>query len=469
MLVVMKFGGTSVGSARALTQVVNIVRQARSNGHNVVVVVSAMSGVTNLLLDAAHRAEAGDETSAHQARQQIEQKHAEATLHFLGNTPQRESVMATIRSLLDEFESLCHGIHVLGELTPRALDVIGGLGERMSVPQVAAILSNAGMAAQGVEATELIVTDGRHGGAVPLIEETAQKTQAGLRPLLAQGVVPVVTGFIGATKDGITTTLGRGGSDYSATIIGRAIEADEVWIWTDVNGVMTTDPRVVPQAHPISHLSYAEISELSFFGAKVLHSQAIRPARRVGIPVRILNTFEPDHPGTFITAESPHDGKTVKAIAAIKNMSLVTVAGPGMIGIPGVAGRTFTAVARTDTNVLMISQASSEQSICFVVPTADVARVIDSLENELIREIERRDLDRVKAEDNTVVLAVVGSGMKGMPGVSARLFGALGKEKINVVAIAQGSSEYNISIVIAQGDADSAVKAIHKEFELEKP
>jgi len=469
MLVVMKFGGTSVGSVRALTQVVNIVRKARNKGHDVVVVVSAMSGVTNLLLDAAHRAEAGDETSAHQARQQIEQKHAEATLHFLGNTPQRDSVMATIRPLLDEFESLCHGIHVLGELTPRALDVIGGLGERMSVPQVAAILSNAGVTAQGVEATELIVTDRRHGSAVPIIEDTAQKTQAGLRPLLAQGVVPVVTGFIGATKEGITTTLGRGGSDYSATIIGRALKADEVWIWTDVNGVMTTDPRVVPEAHPIGRLSYAEISELSFFGAKVLHSQAIRPARRVGMPVRILNTFEPDHPGTLITAESPVNGKTVKAIAAIKGMSLVTVAGPGMIGIPGVAGRTFTAVARTHTNVLMISQASSEQSICFVVPTADVTRVIDALEQELIREIERRDLDRVKAEDNTVVLAVVGSGMKGMPGVSGRLFGALGKEKINVIAIAQGSSEYNISIVIAQGDADSAVKAIHKEFELEKP
>lgn len=469
MLIVMKFGGTSVGSVQALAQVIHIVRSAKNEGHEVVVVVSAMSGVTNLLLNAAHQAEAGNENSAHQARQQIEHKHDTATRHFLGNTPQRDTTMSTIRGLLNEFESLCHGIHVLGELTPRALDVIGGLGERMSVPQVAAILSNAGLAAQGVEATELIVTDGRHGGAVPLIEETAQKTQAGLRPLLAQGLTPVVTGFIGATKDGITTTLGRGGSDYSATIIGRAIEADEVWIWTDVNGVMTTDPRVVPEAHPIGHLSYAEISELSFFGAKVLHSQAIRPARRVGIPVRILNTFDPEHPGTLITAESPNGGKTVKAIAAIKNMSLVTVAGPGMIGIPGVAGRTFTAVARTDTNVLMISQASSEQSICFVVPTADVRRVIESLEDELIREIERRDLDRVKAEDNTVVLAVVGSGMKGMPGVSARLFGAMGKEKINVIAIAQGSSEYNISIVIAQGDADSAVKAIHTEFELEKP
>jgi aspartate kinase len=370
--------------------------------------------------------------------------------------------------MLDEFESLCHGIRVLGELTPRALDVIGGLGERMSAPQVAAILNQAGLPAQSVAATDLIVTDNRFGAAVPLIEETAQKTQAGLRPLLAAGQTPVVTGFIGATQNGIQTTLGRGGSDYSATILGRAIEADEVWIWTDVNGVMTTDPRVVPTARPIGHLSYAEISELSFFGARVLHSQAIRPARRVGMPVRILNTFEPDHPGTLITAETRESNKTVKAVAAIKNMSLISVEGPGMVGIPGVAGRTFTAVARTGANVLMISQASSEQAICFVVPTQDVPKVVQSLETELVREIERRDLDRIKWEDETVVLAVVGAGMKGIPGVSGKLFGALGEAGINIVAIAQGSSEFNISLVVARGDADKAVQVIHDRFELSR-
>jgi aspartate kinase len=232
---------------------------------------------------------------------------------------------------------------------------------------------------------------------------------------------------------------------------------------------MTTDPRIVPEAHPITHLSYAEISELSYFGAKVLHSQAIRPARRVNIPVRILNTFEPDHPGTLITAESTNGGRTVKAVTVIKNMSLITVTGPGMIGITGVAGRTFMAVARSGANVLMISQASSEQSICFVVPSPDVSQVIKSLEDELAREIERRDLERVKSEDDTVILAVVGSGMKGQPGVSGRLFGALGRERINVIAIAQGSSEFNISLVVSQHDADRAVRAIHKEFELEKP
>ena len=469
MLIVMKFGGTSVGSVSALENVAKIVKQERENGHQLIVVVSAMSGVTDLLLNAAHRASEGNETVAHQARRQIAQKHAEVINHFLGQTPTGQITLTKINVLLDEFEALCHGIRVLGELTPRALDVIGGLGERMSAPQVAAILNHASIPAQDVSAAELIVTDRRFGAAIPLIEQTAQKTQAGLRSLLQAGQVPVVTGFIGATEDGLQTTLGRGGSDYSATILGRAIEADEVWIWTDVNGVMTTDPRIVPEAHPIAHLSYAEIGELSFFGAKVLHSQAIRPARRANIPVRILNTFEPDHPGTLITAEARESNRTVKAVTAIKNMSLVSVEGPGMVGIPGVAGRTFTAVARTDTNVLMISQASSEQSICFVVPTADTPRVVKSLETELSREIERRDLDRIKTEDNVVVLAVVGAGMKGRPGVSGRLFGVLGKERVNVIAIAQGSSEFNISLVVAKGDADKALQAIHQEFELARP
>ncbi len=469
MLLVMKFGGTSVGSVQALEKVTEIVKGARQKEHEIVVVVSAMSGVTDLLLNAAYRAETGDERAAHGARTDIEKKHADVTLHFLGDTPERAAVMAEIDVLLDEFESLCHGIRVLGELTPRALDVIGGLGERMNVPQVTAVLNQAGLPAQGVVATDLIITDRRFGAAVPLVEATAEKSKAGLLPILQAGKTPVVTGFIGATEDGVPTTLGRGGSDYSATILGRAIEADEVWIWTDVNGVMTTDPRVVPQAHSIVHLSYAEISELSFFGAKVLHSQAIRPARRVGMPVRILNTFEPDHPGTLITAETKESHKAVKAVAAIKNMSLVTIEGPGMAGIPGVAGRTFTAVGRTESSVLMISQASSEQSICFVVPTRDVPKVVESLEQELIREIERRDLERVKWQDEVVVLAVVGAGMKGLPGISGRLFGAMGKAQINVIAIAQGSSEFNISLVVARGDADDAVRAIHKEFELEKP
>jgi aspartate kinase len=229
---------------------------------------------------------------------------------------------------------------------------------------------------------------------------------------------------------------------------------------------MTADPRVVPDACSIPHLSYAEVGEMAFFGAKVLHPQAIRPVRRSVIPVRILNTFEPDHPGTLITKDPDGSNQTVKAVTAIKQLSLITIEGAGMIGVPGVSARAFGAVAHTGTNVLMISQSSSEQSICFVVPTNETEEVLAALQEEMARELERRDIERIRPQDDIVILAVVGAGMKGTPGIASRVFGALGTHRINVIAIAQGSSEYNISLVVAQGDGDEAVRCIHEEFRL---
>ena len=467
MLIVMKFGGTSVGSVAALQQVTGIVKKAREQGNEVVVVASAMSGVTDLLLRGARQAEAGDVTTAGQARQEIMAKHTQVIEALLaGRSEAHASVLTEIGELLDEFEALCHGIGVLGELTPRALDVIAGTGERISVRQVAAVLEQQGVPAQAIDATRLIVTDDRYGSASPLMSATAERSQDLLNRVIKEGITPIVTGFIGATEAGIPTTLGRGGSDYSATILGRALGADEVWIWTDVNGVMTADPRVVPDACSIPHLSYAEVGEMAYFGAKVLHPQAIRPVRRSVIPVRILNTFEPDHPGTLITKDPDGSNQTVKAVTAIKQLSLITIEGAGMIGVPGVSARTFGAVARAGTNVLMISQSSSEQSICFVVPTSEVQKVLSALQEEMTRELERRDIERIKPQDDIVILAVVGAGMKGTPGIASRVFGALGAHHINVIAIAQGSSEYNISLVVAQGDGDEAVRRIHQEFRL---
>jgi aspartokinase/homoserine dehydrogenase 1 len=466
MLIVMKFGGTSVGSVAALQYVTGIVEKARQQGDEVVLVVSAMSGVTDLLLGGAREAEAGDVTTARLARQEILSKHTQVMETFLAGSQWHAPVLDEISALLDEFDALCHSISVLGELTPRALDVIAGMGERMSVRQVAAVLESRGTPARAIDATQLIVTDDRYGAASPLMPPIAERSQALLHPLIEEGITPVVTGFIGATEAGIPTTLGRGGSDYSATILGRALGADEVWIWTDVNGVMTADPRVVPDACTIPHLSYAEVGEMAYFGAKVLHPQAIRPVKRSAIPVRILNTFQPDHPGTRITKDPDGSNQTVKAITAIKRLSLITIEGAGMIGVPGVAARTFGAVARTGTSVLMISQSSSEQSICFVVPTGGVPGVLAALQEEMARELERRDIERIWSQDDIVILAVVGAGMKGTPGIASRVFSALGRNRINVVAIAQGSSEYNISLVVAQGDGDEAVRRIHEEFKL---
>ena len=466
MRVVMKFGGTSVGSAAALQQVIGIVKKARDRGDEAVVVVSAMNRITDLLLSSARRAEAGDGETAQRAHQEMLARHTEVVETLLAGSHWRDLVLADINGLLAEFDALCHSIGVLGELTPRALDVIAGMGERMSARQVAAILDHHGVPAQAIDATQLIVTDDCYGSASPLMPLTTERCQAALHPLVVKGITPVVTGFIGATEAGIPTTLGRGASDYSATILGRAMEADEIWIWTDVNGVMTADPRVVPGARTIPSLSYAEVGEMAYFGAKVLHPQAIRPAKQTGIPVRILNTFEPDHPGTLITKNGNGPGQTVKAITAIKGLSMVTVEGAGMIGVPGVAARTFGAVARAGTSVLMISQSSSEQSICFVVPTPEVARVLAALQEEMARELERGEIERIWPQGDIVILAVVGAGMKGTPGISARIFGALGRPRINVIAIAQGSSEYNISLVVARGDADNAVRCIHDEFRL---
>ncbi len=466
MKITMKFGGTSVGSVDALRSVTQIVAKTRAEGHQSVLVVSAMSGVTNKLIAAAKQAEAGDESVAHQARIEIEKKHADSTLTLLGEGEARDAVLQNVRQMLDEFETLCHGIRVLGELTPRALDVISGLGERMNAPQVAAILQAKDLPAQAIDAREIIVTDGRHGAATPRIEATATKTQSALNPLLDENIIPVVTGFIARSDAGVPTTLGRGGSDYSATIIGRALGVDEIWIWSDVNGVMTTDPRIVSNAQTIPHLSFVEVGELAYFGAKVLHPRAIRPARQANIPVRMLNTFDPENGGTLIDGEISHDKHAVKAITAIKDMSIITIAGTGMMGIPGVAGRTFSAVAKTGSNVMMISQASSEQSICFMVKTDEAEIVLEALNNELALEIERRDLDDIAIQDETVILAIVGAGMKGTPGISAKVFGALGGAGVNIIAIAQGSSEYNISLVVAQGEADTAVRLIHSAFDL---
>ncbi len=466
MLIVMKFGGTSVGSVAALEKVVGIVTRSVQRGDRVVVVVSAMSGVTDMLLKGARQAAQGDTETAHRMHEEMLRRHREVIDVFLTDPAVHDEVLNAIETLLDEFDSLCHSIKVLGELTPRALDVIAGMGERMSVRQVAAILESRGVATRALDATQLIVTDSNFGSASPLMSQTTRRTQEVLVPLLNAGIVPVITGFIGATEDGIVTTLGRGGSDYSATILGSAITADEVWIWTDVNGVMTADPRVVPDARTIPYLSYIEVGEMAYFGAKVLHPQAIRPARRAGIPVRILNTFEPEHPGTLITREPNGGDKRVKAVTAIKGMSLIVIEGSGMLGVPGVAARAFGAVARTGTNVLMISQSSSEQSICFVVPTSDSARVLAALREEMARELERQDIENIMAQDDIVILTVVGAGMRGTPGIASKAFGALGKRDINVIAIAQGSSEYNISIVVDQRNADNAVRALHAEFGL---
>jgi aspartate kinase len=465
MLLVMKFGGTSVGSAERIVQAAQLATTGASRGHRVVVVTSAMSGVTNLLIDAANQASRGHWDP--QVRQQLFTRHAEVASAIIPDAETRQRTLTEIDRRLDRFEKLCYGLSMVHELTPRLLDAISGTGEMLAAPLVSAAIAAAGVPSAAVDATELIVTTEQFGSAEPIMDATRVKTTARLQPALARGEIPVVTGFIGATPDGVLTTLGRGGSDYSASIVGAALDADEVWIWTDVDGVMTANPADVPEARTLSEISYSEASELAYYGAKVLHYKTIIPAFRQRIPVRILNSFNPTHPGTRVSVEGDASALGVKAVTAIRHVSLIAISGTGMQGIPGIVARAFDVVADEGANVLMISQASSENNICFVISTVEAPRVVKALRAALDLDLARGHIEEITSQPVAVV-AAVGDRMRGTPGIAATVFGALGDAGINVTAISQGSSERNISLVVAEGDAATAVRALHAAFRLER-
>jgi aspartokinase/homoserine dehydrogenase 1 len=464
---VLKFGGTSVGNAEAIAQVVTIVADQAARDPNTTVVTSAMRGVTDQLINSARAAAIGDRQHYRDARLTLIGQHHDAAEALVGDLDELNWIQAVIDERVREFERLCMAVAILGELTDRGLAVISGLGERLLAPILAAAMRARGLRAEFVDAGELIVTDDNYSSAVPQMEATRTATRARLLPLLEQGVIPVVTGFVAATSGGVPTVLGRGGSDYSAAILGAVLDADEVQIWTDVDGVLTADPRIVPDAQPLPELSYGEAAELAYFGAKVLHPKTMLPAIDRGIPISVRNTFNPAFPGTRVVARTSNGG-TVKAITVIRGLALVTVAGRGMMGVPGIAARTFSAVAAQGANELMISQASSEQSICFVVPESDARGVAMALETAFAEEIRRRLIDGVTCQPSIVIVAVVGEGMRGTPGIAARLFSALGEQRLNVVAVAQGSSETNLSLVLEAKDADPAVRYIHAAFNLSK-
>ena len=350
----MKFGGTSVGDATCIARVAQIVKDA-SRDTAVVVVVSAMSGVTNRLIEAAGRAEAGDREAAAEVFGGLRTQHEAALAELIHDSKRRHQISGCWDKIFDEGKRLCEGTALLRELTPRALDMISSLGERLAAPLVAGALEEAGVRSEPVVATELIATDSSHGGADPLMGRTRERSEARLRPLLDKGIAPVVTGFIGATEKSELTTLGRGGSDYSATILGAALGADEVIIWTDVDGVLSADPRLVRNAQVIPEISYREAAELAYFGAKVLHPKTLRPVVDAAIPVWIRNSFAPEKAGTKITPEGQASGGGVKALTAIQEVTLISVGGPGIVGLPDVVGRTFSTTAEVRSNVLLIS------------------------------------------------------------------------------------------------------------------
>lgn len=467
-LQVMKFGGTSVGDASCIARAAQIVaRAARENG--VVAVVSAMTGVTNRLVEAATRAGSGDAQAGAALTEALRRQHYDALAALVPAGDARSEVVRRIGETLAEGQRLFDGTALLREVTPRALDAISSLGERLCAPIFASAVGELGVRSVAIDAVELIITDSYHGGAEPLMDETHERCEARLRPLLKENAVPIATGFIGATRQGTLTTLGRGGSDYSATILGAALGADEVIIWTDVDGVLTADPRLVPDARTIPEISYREAAELAYFGAKVLHPKTLRAVMPAGIPVWIRNSFSPELPGTRISRQGRSIGGGVKALTAICDVALISVGGPGIVGVPDVVGRTFSTTAELRANVLLISQSSSQNDICFIVAASDAQRTVEGLRREFAQDLSHEVVDHITVDPRIAIVAVVGENMRGTPGIAGRTFNALGREGVNIIAIAQGSSETNISFVVEDSAMRQALLAAHREFGLAAP
>ncbi|HLA10572.1 MAG TPA: aspartate kinase [Pyrinomonadaceae bacterium] len=463
-LQIMKFGGTSVADAECIARAASNLSKA-SEKARVIAVVSALQGVTDRLIETAKLSETGNQNAADEMARILYTQHESAIMRLIPDAAVRTQLLSETTRIIGHAGSLCRGTALLRELTPRSLDAISGIGEKLSARILAATLSLMGVESIAIDATEIIVTNDTHGRAEPLLEPTQQQARAGLEPLLKEGILPVVTGFIAATAQGVPTTLGRGGSDYTATILGGALSADEVIIWTDVDGVLTADPRLVPDARIIAKISYAEAAELAHFGAKVLHPKTLCPVINAQIPVWIRNSYAPHQVGTQISVRANGPQVGVKAITAIKGVDLITVGGPAIMAVPDLVAQTFAAVARAQINVLLISQSSSQNDLCFVVHSEDTRRTTNAL-NEVFSTKGDDGVDYVRVDSSLAIVAIVGERMRGMPGIAGRAFSALGRERINIIAIAQGASEYSISFVIKLTEMQRAVCTIHSEFDL---
>jgi aspartokinase/homoserine dehydrogenase 1 len=463
---VHKFGGASLADSTAVRHAVEIVRRHRPEP--TVVVVSAMAGTTDALLEVAQQAGTGESRTVGSLIARLRSRHAEVARSLLPGGRLRADVLLFITDLFAELEALAQGLRLLRELTPRTTDYLVSRGERLSARLVAAALEAGGARARYVDALDLIHTDAAFGQAAPDYARTDRAVQRVLGPLLAKGVVPVVPGFLGATPDGEIATLGRGGSDLTATLLARGLGAARVSLWKDVPGLLTADPRVVPDARVIPQLHAREAAELAYYGAKVLHPRALIPVAGRRIPVFVRPFADPHSPGTEVSERVGAGRNPVKALTAAVGQALLTVTGNGMLGVPGIAARTFAALHGRGISVSLISQASSEHSICFSVPEPLAEEARAALEREFRGEIGREEIDGVEVSPGMATIAVVGLGMHGTPGIAAGVFSALAAGGINVVAIAQGSSELNISVVVEARQAADAQRRIHAAFQLSR-
>lgn len=456
----MKFGGTSVQNAESVRRAVDIVYERYSRQDRLAVVVSARRGVTDRLIACAESmVTSRDADEVADLVTYLTEGHL-TTLKEVAPDFYPETSEIIIRRI-ENLRDFLHAVYHLRELTVRSRDYITSFGERLNAPLISAAFRQRGIPSMVLDGCEAgILTTENHGDAIALPAGEA-RIRSRLEPVIEHSV-PVITGFMGCTEKGVVTTLGRSGSDYSATIIGAALDADEIWIWTDVDGIMTTDPRMVPEARVIPRISYIEVMELSYFGAKVMHSRSIEPAMQKGIPVLVKNANNPGYPGTVIDGGEKKDSRVVKAITYIDKVAAVTITGAQMVGRPGVARHIFSLLAEHQINVMMISQGSSEANITLVIEANQVALAMEAL----FPLKERCVFRDITANEDVSAVAVVGSGMAGMAGTAGRTFSALGKAGINVMMITQGSSEVNISFIVRQQDGPRAVKVLHDEFNL---
>jgi aspartokinase/homoserine dehydrogenase 1 len=456
---VLKFGGTSVGSSSGMRAVIDIIAEYKKNNIHVALVSSAMSGVTNKLLEMGAKAAQNDEAYLDILRD-IETLHFN-TIKELLKVKNQSHVLASVKKMLNELEDLMHGVFLLKELSARSTDLLLSFGERLSCYLLSAYANQEGLNTNLLDARELVKTDDRFGKARVQMDLTAKKIQSYFQD---NSEIQIITGFISSTDKNETTTLGRGGSDYTAAIFGAALDAEEIEIWTDVDGVLTTDPRQVKKAFSLEEMTYEEAMEMSHFGAKVIYPPTLQPAFQKQIPLRIRNTFNRKFEGTIIKSMADSGNYLVKGISSIRDISLVNFQGSGMVGVAGVSSRLFGALADNDVSLILITQASSEHSICFAIEPKDARVAKKVIETEFEREIEAGKIDPVGIEENMSIVAIIGENMAHTPGISGKLFNSLGKNGINVAAIAQGSSERNLSIVIAKKDISKTLNTIHEVF-----
>jgi aspartate kinase len=465
MRLVMKFGGTAVDSPDKVRHVAQLVKSYKKD-NEIVCVVSAVRGMTDGLLSIADSVKRGDKLSLDEFVKKSTNTHIKIAEGAISDEKLKSEALTAVKKIISELEDVLDGIVLLGEVTVKSLDYLMSFGERLSTPIVSFALQDIGIKSEPLTGKEAgLLTDSNFGEARPLMDTTKLRVSHKLEPMLKQDTVPVVTGFIGADQYGNITTIGRGGSDYTATIIAASISAKEVWLWSDVDGLMTADPKLVNNAQVLKEVSFAEAMEMALFGAKYMHPRSLEPVIDTKVPIRIRNTFNIKHTGTVITQNpSKESQKIVKSVSAIRHTALIDVSGGGMVGAPGTAAKIFDTLANNRINIMMISQSPSESSISMVVRNTDLGKAITTLELSLLGKV----IKQINVNDDVAVIAVVGSGMRGIKGVAAKVFGAVAKYGINVIMIAQGSSELNLAFVVNDTDCEQAVRALHEEFELTK-